>query len=252
MDIINTPIDELVPYINNAKIHPPKQVEMIAASIKEFGFNNPILTDGENGIIAGHGRLEAAKKLGMAKVPVIELAHLSETQKKAYILADNRIAENADWNDELLSLELGGLQEIDFNLDLTGFDGKEIDKILTLDRNNPYTRKVEAPVYEPSGEKPEIEELFNDSKTFDLIEQIKQSSLPQKEKDFLISASGRHTVLNFELIANYYAHSTKECQELMEDNALVIIDFEKAIENGYVSLSDRISEQYLKDYPDEG
>lgn len=115
--------DELIPYANNAKIHHEEQVTQIAASIKEFGFNNPILLDGENGVIAGHGRLLAAKKLGLDSVPCIELTHMSEAQKKAYILADNRLGEvNTEWNMELVNLELEGLQELDFDISLTGFE----------------------------------------------------------------------------------------------------------------------------------
>ncbi len=99
-------VASLIPYVNNARTHSDEQVAQIAASIQEFGFNNPILTDGERGLISGHGRLLAARKLGLDIVPVIELAHLSPTQKRAYILADNRLAENAGWDKELLALEL--------------------------------------------------------------------------------------------------------------------------------------------------
>lgn len=112
---------DLIPYVNNARTHNDQQVSQIAASIKEFGFNNPILLDGENGVIAGHGRLLAAKKLGMQTVPCIELKHLSETQKKAYILADNRLAELAEWDTEMLNMELGDLSTEGFDIDLTGF-----------------------------------------------------------------------------------------------------------------------------------
>ena len=113
---------ELIPYVNNARLHSTDQVSKIAASIKEFGFNNPILTDGKNGVIAGHGRLMAAEKLGLETVPTIELSHLSEAQKKAYILADNRLAELAEWDNELLKIELESLSELDFDVDLTGFE----------------------------------------------------------------------------------------------------------------------------------
>src|SRR5690606_35026758 len=95
------PTESLIPYARNARTHSDAQVAQIAASIREFGFNNPVLVDGENGIIAGHGRLLAARKLGLDSVPVIELAHLSETQKRAFILADNKLALNAGWDDEL-------------------------------------------------------------------------------------------------------------------------------------------------------
>jgi DNA modification methylase len=123
-------VDALIPYARNARTHSDAQIAQIAASIAEFGFTNPILTDGEKGVIAGHGRLAAARKLALSEVPVIELAHLTPTQKKAYILADNRIAENAGWDEELLKLELAELQDAEFNLDLMGFGDEELDRLL--------------------------------------------------------------------------------------------------------------------------
>lgn len=124
------PLDALIPFARNARMHPEAQIARIAASIAEFGFNNPILVDGANGIIAGHGRLAAARKLGMSEVPVIELGHLSPTQKRAYILNDNRTAEAAAWDQELLALELAELSEAGFDLDLTGFDANEVEELL--------------------------------------------------------------------------------------------------------------------------
>lgn len=140
-NLVYKPISSLIPYINNARTHSDDQVNKIAASIKEFGFNNPILLDKDGVIIAGHGRLMAAKKLGLEQVPTIELSHLSEAQKKAYILADNRMALDASWDSELLKLELEGLQELDFDLSLTGFSDTEIayyfgDNDQQLDANN--------------------------------------------------------------------------------------------------------------------
>jgi len=128
--IVNKKVNDLIPYINNARVHSDDQINQIAASIKEFGFTNPILIDGENGIIAGHGRVLASKKLNIDKVPTIELSHLTETQKKAYILADNKLALNAGWDDDLLSLELLNLRELDFDLDLIGFGEDELDQII--------------------------------------------------------------------------------------------------------------------------
>ena len=119
-------VNELIPYINNSRTHSDAQIGQIAASIREFGWTNPILIDGENGIIAGHGRLKAAMLLGMEEIPVIELSHLSETQKKAYIIADNKLAMNAGWDMELLKLEISELEDKDFNLDLLGFDPSEL------------------------------------------------------------------------------------------------------------------------------
>lgn len=111
---------DLIPYVNNARTHGEQQITQIASSIKEFGFNNPILTDGKNGVVAGHGRLAAAIKLGLESVPVVELSHLSDAQKKAYILADNRLAELSGWDEELLKIELEDLKALDFDIDLTG------------------------------------------------------------------------------------------------------------------------------------
>ena len=121
---------DLIPYVNNARTHSDEQVTQIASSIKEFGFNNPILTDGENGVIAGHGRLLAAKKLGLETVPTIELAGLTEAQKKAYILADNKIALNSGWDEELLKIELDDLQLQGIDLETVGFSDEELQNII--------------------------------------------------------------------------------------------------------------------------
>ena len=130
MKIEQRPIGQLIPYINNSRKHSDEQVAQIAASIKEFGWTNPILVDGDNGLIAGHGRLLAARKLAMDKVPVIELAHLSENQKKALIIADNKLALNSDWDNNLLMIELQELDSEDFDLSVLGFDQDELDALL--------------------------------------------------------------------------------------------------------------------------
>ena len=131
MQIEKRLLADLIPYINNSRKHSDDQVSQIAASIKEFGWTNPILVDGDNGIIAGHGRIMAAKKLGMTEVPVIELAHLSKEQRKALIIADNKLALNSDWDTNLLSIELADLKELGFDLNLTGFNADELANILT-------------------------------------------------------------------------------------------------------------------------
>ena len=123
-------VAELIPYAANSRTHSDAQVAQIAASIKQFKFTNPILVDGANGVIAGHGRLLAARKLGMDELPVIELAHLSEAQKKAYIIADNKLALNAGWDNEMLALELGEIGDLGFDLDLTGFTDEEIAALM--------------------------------------------------------------------------------------------------------------------------
>jgi DNA modification methylase len=123
-------VADLIPYVSNARTHSEDQVAQIAASIKEFGFTNPILVDGSNGIIAGHGRLQAARKLGLETVPTIELHGLSDTQRRAYILADNKLALNAGWDNDLLALELADLAELDFDLSLVGFNDDELAALL--------------------------------------------------------------------------------------------------------------------------
>src|SRR5712671_2074227 len=124
------PIDKLIPFARNPRTHSEAQVTQIAASIAEFGFNNPILVDSKAGIIAGHGRLLAARKLQLTEVPVIVLDHLTEAQKRAYIIADNQLAMNAGWDDEILRAELAALQSEDFDLNLVGFDPHELDELM--------------------------------------------------------------------------------------------------------------------------
>jgi len=121
--------ESLVPYDRNPRTHSEEQIAQIVNSIKEFGFTNPVLLDGENGVIAGHGRLAAARVLGMEKVPCIEFGHLTEKQKRAYVIADNKIAQNSLWNDEFLRLELTDLKELGANLELLGFNPMEIADI---------------------------------------------------------------------------------------------------------------------------
>jgi DNA modification methylase len=119
-------VADLIPYARNSRTHSDEQVAQIAASIREFGFTNPVLVDGDRGIIAGHGRVLAARKLGLNEVPVIELTHLTEAQRRAYVIADNKLALNAGWDMDLLKVELGGLQADGFDLGLTGFSGDEL------------------------------------------------------------------------------------------------------------------------------
>jgi DNA modification methylase len=131
MKIEHLPVGDLIPFAKNSRTHDDGQVAQIAASIKEFGFTNPILIDEQGGIIAGHGRLLAARKLQLAEVPCIRLSHLSDAQKRAYVIADNKLALNAGWDDEMLALELGDLKDMDFDLSLTGFSTDEINALLT-------------------------------------------------------------------------------------------------------------------------
>jgi len=132
------PTASLIPYVRNARTHSPDQVDKIAASIREFGFLNPIITDGQSGIVAGHGRVMAAQKLGLDTLPTIDAAHLTEAQRRAYVLADNRTALDAGWDNDLLKIELQDLDAAGFDLALTGFDLGEI-AALTLDATEGLT-----------------------------------------------------------------------------------------------------------------
>jgi site-specific DNA-methyltransferase (adenine-specific) len=142
-------VADLIPYARNSRTHSDEQVAQIAASIKEFGWTNPVLTDGDNGLIAGHGRLMAARKLGHKEVPTIELTGLSEAQKKAYIIADNRLALNAGWDNEMLKLEFDQLTELGFDVELTGFNLDEIEALAPIELNAGLTDEDEAPPLPP-------------------------------------------------------------------------------------------------------
>lgn len=175
LEITYKSVDDLIPYANNSRTHSADQINQIASSIKEFGFNNPILLDGDNGIIAGHGRLMAAKKLNMHEVPTLELSHLSDAQKKAYVIADNKLALNADWDNELLRIEIEELKSLDFDTDILGFNADELKSIMQ------NADIVDMP--ELSDEEPELQQM-----TFILhneqVETIKEAiSLAKKSLD---------------------------------------------------------------------
>ncbi|HRD44852.1 MAG TPA: site-specific DNA-methyltransferase [Caulobacter sp.] len=147
------PVGDLVPYAGNARTHSTRQVEQIAASIRQFGFVNPVLIDDANGVIAGHGRLEAAKSLGFAEVPTIRLSHLTKGERRAYVLADNRLAELAGWDEDILKIELQGLQdlELDFELEVIGFEGAELDLLLDTSTEPAVDKKADAVVKVAAG-----------------------------------------------------------------------------------------------------
>jgi ParB-like chromosome segregation protein Spo0J len=126
------PIDRLRPYDRNPRTHSEEQVAQIAASMVEFGWTNPILIDETDGILAGHGRLQAAKQLGLSEVPVVQLSHLSETQKRAYVIADNQLALQAGWDEQLLAEELSWLKDQEIDLDIVGFEDTEVERLLAL------------------------------------------------------------------------------------------------------------------------
>lgn len=233
-------INDIKPYEKNAKLHPEKQVEQIKKSIEQFGMNDPIGI-WKNEIVEGHGRLLALKELGYEEVPIIRLDHLSDEERKAYILTHNKLTMNSDFDIDILNEELDDIINIDMS-DF-GFDLEiEIDDQDYDDEENPYTTTINIPQYEIRGEEPEIDELVNVEKTNELIKEIKASNVTDEQRNFLIKAAERHLAFNYSKIAEYYAHQDKEMQELMEKSALVIIDFDDAIKNGFAELSNDIEE----------
>jgi hypothetical protein len=179
---------------------------------------------------------------------------MTEIQKKAYIIADNKLALNAGWDNNLLSLELEQLDADKFNLELLGFSADELKLIFedngeSSDNDSKYTKKIEAPVYIPSGDCPPILNLFENTKYLELYKKIEEErNIDSELREFLFAAAGRHIRFDFEQIAEYYAHATPNVQALMEDSALVIIDFDKAITDGYVKLTKAIGDIYLSEH----
>lgn len=241
-------VSDLIPYINNSRTHSESQVNQIASSIKEFGFTSPVLIEPDGGIIAGHGRVLAAQKLNIKEIPCIVIDGLTEAQKKAYVIADNSIALNSEWDMDVLESELDSLEELGFDTDVLAldFNTSEIDDFVEdsqgSSQESEYTQKIEAPVYEVKGHKPSLVDLVDLTKRNQLLQQIKAANLSKEESDFLIEAASRHSVFKFDLIAEYYAHSSKKVQELMENSAMVIIDYDKAVENGFTQIKAFIDE----------
>jgi len=241
MTIIEVEINLIVPYARNQKIHSKEQIQKVANSIQRFGFIQPLVLDKDNNVIIGHCRYEASILLKMKTVPCVIADKLTDDEIKALRIADNKLNES-DWNMEFVNDELKGL---DYELvKLTGFDDIDLGQSELDEAKEKYSKKIEIPIYETKGEKPSLETLYNIDKFLTLKADIEKSTVSDPEKEFLTFAAYRHCVLSFRDIANYYAHSNKEMQDLMEKSALIIIDFDKAIENGYVVMSEKLLDDY--------
>ena len=211
LNIINLDINKLIPYINNPRNN-ENAIDKVASSIKEFGFKVPIVIDKNNVIVNGHTRLLASKKLGLKEVPVIKADDLTEAQVKAFRIADNKVSEYATWDEELLRLELEQLEDMEFNLDELSIDYSDFDLDIELedieenynDEDNVYTKEINIPHYEITGECPLLTDLVKEEKTNSLIERINNSNIPQGIKDFLIKASYRHLAFNYQNQNNLY------------------------------------------------
>lgn len=246
MKIEKIKVSEIIPYEDNAKLHPERQVKQIAASIQEFGFNDPIAIDENNVVIEGNGRLMAIKDLGYKEVDCIRIEGLTEDQKRAYILVHNQLTMNTGFDIDILNRELERIKGID----MTQFDFElniDFDNDIDTGDGTQYSTKVEIPQYEPTGECPDIWELVDTAKADSFLEEINESKVSPEEKEFLIKATRRLYEFNYKKIAEYYAQASPEMQELMEHLALVIIDFDNAIAYGYAQLSAALEEMRGED-----
>jgi len=245
MNIQLIDINKIKPYERNPRKN-DKAVDRVANSIKEFGFQQPIVVDKDMTIVVGHTRYKAARQLNHTQVPVV-IADITEERLQAYRIADNKLNELAEWDDDLLFEELS---EIVARGDeqLTGFNADEINDILRRADESVYTKKIDTPIYTPKGIEPKLTDLCDEIRYKELVKDIEASDIPQDIKEFLIKAAERHRVFDYENIAEYYAHAGADVKRLMEDSALVIIDFNRAIELGYVNLTKDIKQNYLDDY----
>lgn len=236
MKVENWDISKVIPYANNPRKN-DDAVTATANSIKEFGWQQPIVVDSEGVVIVGHTRLKAAKKLKLKQVPVTVADNLTEEQVKAYRLADNKTGDLAEWENDLLQQELAG---ISMDMIPFGFDAEAAAEEAVED--DPYTMKVDVPQYQITGAEPDLGMLIDKTKAEELMADIDEANVPEDIKDFLRIAATRHYKFNYSNIAEYYAHADKDVQKLFEDSALVIIDYNNAIRDGYVKLHGELAD----------
>lgn len=245
--VVVVPIDSLVSDPANARKHDEKNLSAIANSLKLFGQRKAIVVQKKGMVVrAGNGTLEAAKRLGWSEIAAVVIDD-DNTTAAQYAIADNRSAELADWDTDALGTLLSEWDE-DVQRQL-GFDEGDLkqleaqleDQEAELSEN--YTRKIKPPLYEPKGHQPAVTELFDRSKTINLQQQIEATKgLDPELREFLMAAAERHTAFHFARIAEFYCHLPEELQKLFEDSALVIIDFNRAIELGFVKMTERLQQ----------
>lgn len=229
-------INKIKPYEKNPRKN-DHAVDKVAKSIEQFGFKVPIIIDKNTVIVAGHTRYKAGLKLGMSDIPTIVADDLTKEQINGFRIADNRVTEEADWDWDILIEELDGLSDHYTAMDL-GFEDSELSFLDDEEMEESYyTDKIVVPTYEPNGDKPDIEDMYDMEKVNELMKAINKSKISEKEKEFLKIASYRHIVFDYSNIAEYYAQSEKKVQELMEESALVLIDFDKALASGFVDFT---------------
>lgn len=256
-DPVVTSIKDLKHDHKNARRRTDRSSTLIAESLKRFGAARSIVIDEENRILAGNGTIEGAKAAGIKNIRIIETdgteiiavrrTDLSEDEKVGLALADNRTSDLSEWDGAML-YQIS--QEHDTE---TWFDKNELNELIGIDQesdeDSPYTNKTIAPLYDPTGTQHKPEHLCDPLKTNQLLADIELSEIPDEVKVFLRLAAHRHTAFNYSKIADYYATATKQVQQLFEQSALVIIDFDQAIENGFVNLDKHIEKAFKQDRP---
>lgn len=235
---------ELKPHPKNRNKHPDEQIRRLADILDYQGWRYPIKVSRLSGFItSGHGRLMAAKMLGLQEVPVNYQEYESETQEYADLQADNAIALWAELDFSGINADIGDFGP-DFDIDLLGIKDFTIDVAEKVEEDK-YTPSTESPIYEPTGENPKVSTLYDLKKTMELLTELANSTfLPSEIKMFLEFASYRHIIFDYQKIAEFYAHAPSNIRNLMENSALVIIDFNKAIEKGFVKLTEDLAEAY--------
>ena len=237
----------------NPRARNPRNLAAIKASINEHGQVEPVVVQkSSNRVIHGNGRLKVMGELGFTEVACAVL-DVDDTQARKLSIVLNRSGELAGWDDEILSAHLADLlsYDPDFDPGTLGFSDDELDALLTAPSEtdeNIYTAKVESPIYEVTGECPDVSELYDQGKALALIERIMSADIDDDLREFLVAAAKRHTGFRYDLIAEYYAHAPADVQALMEESALVIIDFNQAVERGFVKLTADLADAYQVDH----
>lgn len=240
-------LKDLKPAPYNPRKSTERQEGNLKASLEKFGVVEPIIFNKQTGyIVGGHFRVRELKKLGFKEVECV-IVDLNEADEKELNIRLN--ANTGEWDMDLLDTNFESEDLENWGLDLPNFESEDNDQNKQKD-NSEYTQKVDIPTYEPKNEKPLFVDLYNSDYFKKLIEDIESSDVTKEEKEFLKLAATRHIVFNYSKIADTYAHSNSNMQTLMEDSALVIIDYNKAIELGFVKLGAEISKLYGKDYPE--
>lgn len=221
------------------------QLEKLKKSIKDFPEMlelRPIVVDLDNSVLGGNMRLKALKELNINPVPIVKITDLPDDKKRQFIIKDN--VGFGEWDWDMLNADWDMDELKDWGLDVEQFNvGDEDDE-----EETPYNTKIQAPIYVPNEDEPALKDTYDDTKYNELIKQIDEANIDDEMKSYLKVCATRHIQFNYEKIADLYAYQNKEVQSLMENLALVIIDFDKAIELGYIQLGDAIMEQYNRDY----